>query len=51
MKYKVIYVVINLACLAVVSYKLSKMGLISLSPSSYIDLIPSYEGTQVTARI
>lgn len=50
-KYKLIYAAINLACVGVVSYKLSKMGLISLSPSSYIDLIPNYEGVQVTAQI
>lgn len=41
-KYKLIYAAINIACVGVVSYKLSKMGLISLSPSSYIDLIPNY---------
>lgn len=50
-KYKLIYVAINLVSLAIVSYKLSKMGLISLSPSAYIDLIPSYEGTYVTAAV
>jgi hypothetical protein len=51
MKWKLIYVAINLVCLGMVSYKLSKMGLLSLSPSAYIDLIPNYEGTDVLARI
>ena len=50
-KYKLIYVAINFVCLGVVSYKLSKMGLISFSPAAYIDLIPNYEGVHVTAQI
>lgn len=42
MKYKLIYTVINLICVGVVIYKLSKIGLLSLSPSAYIDLVPNY---------
>jgi hypothetical protein len=51
MKYKVIYIAINLVGLGIIVYKLSNMGLLSLSPSAYIDLIPNYEGAQVTAKI
>lgn len=49
--YKMIYAGINLLCLGVVVYKLSKMGLLSFSPSAYIDMIPNYEGSPVVAQI
>ncbi len=50
-KYKAIYVAINAVCLGIVCYKLSNMGLISLSPAAYINLVPNYVGTQVSALI
>ena len=51
LKYKLIYMGINVICLVVVLFKLSKMGLLSFSPSAYIDMIPNYQGADVVAQI
>ena len=44
LKYKLIYIGINLIIFGVVLHKLSKMGLLSFSSSAYIDMIPPYVG-------
>ena len=42
-KYKLMYLGINLILLGIIIYKLSVMGLLPVSPTDYIDLIPFYE--------
>ncbi len=39
--YKLIYVVINIALLGYSLYNFSKMGMIPLSPSDYVDVLPA----------
>ena len=51
LKYKIIFMGINSICIGLVAYKLSKMGLLSFSPSAYIDMIPNYQGVEVIATI
>ena len=41
-KYKLMYMGINLVLLGIIIYKLSVMGLLPVSPTDYIDLIPLY---------
>lgn len=38
--YKFIYICANVAILGFIAYKFSGMGLLPLSPSDYVDLLP-----------
>lgn len=42
LKYKAMYLGINIIILGIVVNKLSNMGLLPVSPTDYIDLIPPY---------
>ena len=41
--YKLIYFGINIVLLGIIIYKLSAMGLLPVSPTDYVDLIPLYQ--------
>jgi hypothetical protein len=49
-KYKLIYIAINFAQLAIVAYKLSAMGLLPVAAPDYVDLIPAYQPIDVLAQ-
>lgn len=49
-KYKFMYIGINLILIGLVGYKLSAMGLLPVAAADYVDLVPSYETLDVIAK-
>jgi len=41
-KYKLMYISINIVVLAMVTWKLSSMGLLPVAAADYVDLFPVY---------